>query len=163
MFIRCLIIILTFFPSVASALCFEEAARLYGISPNLLKSIAKVESNFNTGAINRNKDGSFDMGVMQINSSWIKTLELNPDELVKNPCYNVMTGARILRKCIDRHGYTWEAVGCYNAVSPNYRMKYSWRIFDELKKGAKQEASSQSPYKNSSLFFSVRDKVEMEQ
>jgi len=115
------------------------------------------------GAINRNRNGSFDMGIMQINSNWIKTLELNPDELVKNPCYNVMTGARILRKCIDKHGYTWEAVGCYNAVSPNYRMKYSWRIFDELKKGAKQEASYQSPNKNSSLFFSVRDKVEMEQ
>lgn len=150
------------FPSAASAFCFEEAAQLYGLNPNLLKSIAKVESNLNANAIGRNKNGSFDIGVMQINSGWIKALQLNPDELIKNPCYNVMTGARILKKCTDRHGYTWEAVGCYNAVSPDYRVKYSWRIFDALKKGAPYGASSRSPDKNSSLTFSVRDITEME-
>ncbi|NXD07693.1 LYSC protein, partial [Nothocercus nigrocapillus] len=31
---------------------------------------AKYESNFNTGAINRNSDGSSDYGILQINSRW---------------------------------------------------------------------------------------------
>ncbi|NXG31036.1 LYSC protein, partial [Dromaius novaehollandiae] len=31
---------------------------------------AKYESNFNTAAINRNRDGSSDYGILQINSRW---------------------------------------------------------------------------------------------
>ncbi|NXA33732.1 LYSC protein, partial [Eudromia elegans] len=31
---------------------------------------AKYESSFNTGAVNRNRDGSSDYGILQINSRW---------------------------------------------------------------------------------------------
>lgn len=143
-------------PVVACAFCFDEAAQEYGISPRLLQSIARIESNFNPSAINRNSNGSRDLGLMQINSSWIKTLELDSQELLHNPCYNVMTGARILKKCMDRHGYTWEAVGCYNAANTSYRMRYSWKIFRELQREPRGEASLRSSG-DSSFFFAVRD------
>jgi hypothetical protein len=115
------------------AFCFEEAGREYGISPQLLKTIAMTESNFKTDALNKNNNGTLDIGLMQINSFWIKILGLNANELISNPCYNTMIGAKILRQCIDRYGYTWEAVGCYNAASSHKRVSYSWKIFNKLK------------------------------
>lgn len=47
---------------------------MYGISPRLLWSISKGESNFNPLAVNHNTNGSYDFGLMQINSSWAPTL-----------------------------------------------------------------------------------------
>ena len=159
--LRCLFLLILL-PSVAFAFCFEEAAQLYGLNATLLRSIAKVESNFNACAINVNKDGSYDLGVMQINSTWTQRLGLDGDKLLNNACYNVMTGAKILRKCIDRHGYTWEAVGCYNAVSTHHRVKYAWKIYEALKKESYRSASNVVSRKHSSLSFSVVDITEIE-
>jgi|GEM_PF-462474 len=115
------------------AFCFDEAGKTYGINPQLLQSIARIESNLNPNAINKNSNGSTDMGIMQVNSSWIASLGLDSGRLVSDPCYNVITGSRILKYCIDKHGYTWEAVGCYNAVSRHKRVDYSWKVYNRLK------------------------------
>jgi soluble lytic murein transglycosylase-like protein len=100
---------------------------------------------------------------MQINSAWIDVLSLKREELITDPCYNVKTGAGILRRCIDAHGYTWEAVGCYNATSIGKRVDYSWKIFRELKRekarniAKKKEASPGTGSSVQSLQFRVRD------
>lgn len=120
-------------PALTIAFCFEEAGRKYGINSRLLASIARVESNMNPKALNLNKNGTSDFGLMQINSFWIKPLALDMDKLISNPCYNTMTGANILRYCLDRHGYNWKAVGCYNASSKPKMAEYSWKIFQMLK------------------------------
>ncbi|MBI5212513.1 MAG: lytic transglycosylase domain-containing protein [Nitrospirae bacterium] len=166
----------------AHAFCFEDAGKAYGINHALIESIARIESNLNPKAVNKNLNGSIDIGLMQINSFWVKTLGLNADELISNPCYNTMTGARILRQCIDRYGYTWEAVGCYNATSKHKRVNYSWKIFNRLRaeeqksRGAEERKAAIThnsklhhevaigkvaigQTQNSELFFSVRDKM----
>ena len=120
-------------PFSASSMCFEEAGRGYGISPALLYAIAKVESNLNPGAINRNTNGSYDYGLMQINSGWYATLGRDRWERLSDACYNVHVGAWILRQCIDRYGYTWDAVGYYNASSKPKRTAYAWKIYNTLK------------------------------
>ena len=130
----CYIFLLIICNAAAQAFCFEEAGKEHRISPELLRSIARVESGFNYKAVNKNRNGSRDLGLMQINSAWIDTLSLKRDELITDPCYNVMTGAGILRRCIDRHEYTWEAIGCYNAKSKGKREGYSWKIYRELKR-----------------------------
>ena len=127
-------------PATAFPFCFEEAGRTYGISPLLLRGIARVESNMNPAAINRNINGSSDLGLMQVNSFWLKTLGTTPDELLRDPCYNVMAGAWILKGCIDRHGETWNAVGCYNASSHDKRVDYSWKVYRELRRDARTSA-----------------------
>jgi len=150
-------------PMRAEAFCFEEAGKVHNVSSKLLKSIAQVESGLNSNVVNTNRNGSTDLGLMQINSSWVDAMNLNKDELISNPCYNVMTGANILRQCIDRHGYTWEAVGCYNAKSKGKRVGYSWKIFRELKKEkarkiAKDKGSlPETVSSGQSLYFRVRD------
>ena len=131
---------LLFLPSMVAAFCFDEAAQQHGLSPRLLRSIAMVESGCRPAAVHVNSNGSTDLGMMQVNSSWISKLGLDTGRLLRDPCYNVMTGARILRQCVDRYGYTWEAVGCYNAFSRDKRVDYSWKILRALK-GASPDSS----------------------
>ncbi len=96
--------------------CFNSAGNYYHVSPVLLKSIAIVESGLNQNAVNYDSDGTYDMGIMQVNSSWKKTIgNLRWDAAKRNVCYNIFVGAWILSKCVRRFGYNWQAVSCYNA------------------------------------------------
>lgn len=116
--------------------CFIQAGQHYQVHPNLLWGIAKVESNFNPYAINKNSNGTYDIGIMQINSSWIpvlKTHGLKDERYLWDPCYNIQVGAWVLSQCIAKFGYTWEAVGCYNATSKVKRIRYSQKVWKELK------------------------------
>jgi|GEM_PF-1027503 len=153
-------------PATAGAFCFEEAGNAYDINHSLLESIAKTESNLVPTAVNKNRNGTRDIGLMQINSSWTKSLNLNSNLLLSDPCYNLMTGAKILRKCFDKYGYTWEAVGCYNAVSIDKKVRYSWKIFKELVTNNELQVTNynkigkkDAPAKNAEFYFKVKDKL----
>ena len=114
----------------AEAFCFDEAGTMYGISPLLLRIISKGESNFNPVALNYNANGSYDFGLMQINSSWAPTLKkmgISWNTLA-DPCTNVKVGAWVLAQCVSDYGYTWPAVGCYNSRTPSKRDRYASRI-----------------------------------
>jgi len=158
-----ILIIGILYPFFTGAFCFDEAAREYGLNASILRGIAYVESNNNPDAMNYNRNGTTDLGIMQINSSWIKPMGLNKEELIKNPCYNIKTAARIVRKCMDKHGYTWEAIGCYNALNQNGRVKYSWKVFHELNR---TDHSARNPFpsmaSNSFLYFKVHDNEQSE-
>ncbi|WP_108105914.1 lytic transglycosylase domain-containing protein [Geobacter sp. DSM 2909] len=116
--------------NLAAAFCFEEAGNRYGISPHLLYAISKGESSFNPLAINYNSNGTYDYGLMQINSSWesaLRKLGISWNSIA-DPCTNVMVGAWVLSQCIRDYGYSWSAVGCYNSRTPSKRDRYAARI-----------------------------------
>lgn len=118
-------------PAIA---CWEDAAARYRVAPTLLYAIARTESGVNPLAIGRNRDGSRDIGLMQINSGWLPTLArhgIGEPELL-DPCTNLHVGAWVLAQAIHRHGYTWEAVGAYNAVTPARRRAYVARVQRQL-------------------------------
>jgi soluble lytic murein transglycosylase-like protein len=100
--------------------CWTRAGERHGIDPLLLLAVAKVESALNPRAMNRNRNGTYDIGLMQINSSHLPRLVkagVTHKRLIDEPCTSIDTGASILAGFIDRHGYTWNAVGAYNAGS----------------------------------------------
>lgn len=107
---------------------------MYNISPDLLWGIAKYESNFHPGAINYNENGTYDFGLMQINSSWYRTIGKANWRALADPCYNVKVASWILSRCIGKYGYTWDAVGCYNARSKSKRDRYAHNIYAILKR-----------------------------
>jgi soluble lytic murein transglycosylase-like protein len=133
--ISTVLLLILVLPCSCSAFCFEEAGSSYGISPLLLWSIAWVESGFNPQAINWNEDGSYDFGLMQINSSWAERIGLDLWLKLGDPCINLKVGAWILAQCFEQHGYTWDGVGCYNARSASKRVSYANRVYKRVKLG----------------------------
>lgn len=120
--------------------CFIEAGKYYAISPLLLRVIAEQESGLNELALNENVNGSLDVGLMQINSQWFDEIEsqgVRKEELW-DPCINIFVGAWVLARNIARYGYTWSAVGAYNAgtaetqQAESRRSKYAWQIAKKL-------------------------------
>ncbi|HEY6872425.1 MAG TPA: lytic transglycosylase domain-containing protein [Geobacteraceae bacterium] len=120
--------------AAAEPFCFDEAGTQYSINPQILRAIAKVESNFNPRAINWNTNGSYDFGVMQINSSWAPALGMERWNSLGDTCSNIKTGAMILANCMKKYGYTWEAIGCYNSQTPDKRDRYARAVFKQLQR-----------------------------
>jgi len=107
--------------SLAALNYYEEAGEYFGIDPRLLWSIAKVESNLNPNAINTNANGTEDIGIMQINTVHLPTLAkhgISKDDLF-NPRINIFVGAWVLQRCFKKHGFTKNAVTCYNGRIKN--------------------------------------------
>ena len=97
---------------------------------------AMNESLLGGGTVNR--DGSYDVGLMQINSSHFSELELegiDEQRLIAEPCTSIMVGASILSKMIKVYGNNWEAVGAYNAGLKkdrfSQRMVYARKVWDK--------------------------------
>ncbi|MEN3291423.1 MAG: hypothetical protein V7642_676 [Burkholderiales bacterium] len=114
--------------------CWEQAGVKYNVSPYVLYAIAKTESDMNPLALNRNKNGSYDIGLMQINSRWLPALRkygLNEQQLW-DPCINVHIGAWVLAHNMQRLGNSWEAVGAYNASDPQLRIRYAIKVYKNL-------------------------------
>ncbi len=132
-----LVLLISFKTFSSESYCFEEAGERYDINPYLLFTIAQVESNLNPQAVNRNKNGTYDIGLMQINSRWLKVLKkwgIKEKDLF-NPCQNVFVGAWVLRQCINKYGNTWRSIDCYNKGSKaKESSKYVWKIYNEYNK-----------------------------
>lgn len=88
---------------------FQAASNQYNVPVNLLKAVAKVESNFNPNATSR--CGA--MGVMQLMPRTAQGLGVND---AYNAQENIMGGAKYLSQLLHRYdGNTALALAAYNA------------------------------------------------
>ncbi len=147
-------------PSICLA-CWSDAERLYGVSSHLLYAVARAESNLQPGAMNvahRTRTGTYDIGLMQINSSHLPklaTLGISERDLLE-PCTNIMVGAWLLADSFARRGVSWEAVGAYNAACTQLkgadcaaaRSRYAWRVYRRLPGDTAQLLSQQAARAN---------------
>ena len=141
-FIFACVLVLVCLPAKA-ATCFEHAAQRYGVPVSLLKAISLQESSGRANAFNRNPNGSYDMGLMQINSTWLPTLARHgiSAQHLWDPCVSILVGAWILSNNFSRLGYNTQGLGAYNAVSPHKRERYARQVLRRLPQVA--SASSQ--------------------
>ncbi|WP_232072367.1 transglycosylase SLT domain-containing protein [Paraburkholderia pallida] len=118
-------------PATARADCIDDAASFQHVNVSLMRAIAQVESGTQTHAINTNSDGTVDIGLMQINSSWLPRLarEGISEQSLFDPCTNAYVGAWILAENIRQYGPTWSAIGAYNASSPDKRLAYARKVY----------------------------------
>jgi hypothetical protein len=111
---------------------FLEAAQKYNVPVLLLPAIAEQESGNNPWALNiagksympkskeealqtlrDNYKPSFDVGLMQVNSFWIRRLNLRVEDVFE-PNVNITIAAYILDECFHTYGTNWKALGAYH-------------------------------------------------
>lgn len=120
---------------VARADCLDDAATFQHVSVSLMRGIAQVESGMNPNAVNTNTNGTVDIGLMQINSTWLPTLarEGITRESLFDACTNAYVGAWILSQNIRQLGPNWNAIGAYNSASPDKRLAYARKVYDAIR------------------------------
>ena len=128
--------------------CVVAAAERHSVNPWVLKAILKVESNFNPGAVNRNPNGTKDIGMAQINTIHLRELSkhgISGTDLL-DPCVSTYVAAWHLSKQYRQYGNTWFAVGAYHSVSRCYNDRYvglvwnalvDWKVVEEPRRRTK--------------------------
>lgn len=112
--------------------CVSQSSQAYGIQPIMLKTIIAVEGG-QAGTASRNTNGTYDMGVMQVNTIHLNAIQrelgYNWKDLIFNPCKNIDAGAWILSKRLkEEPTRPWLAVGNYHSKSPAKRVVYLKKI-----------------------------------
>lgn len=134
---------------------FKQVADEFSLQPEILYAIADHESGYNPWALNiegrgvypesreealaiigDNLNKSFDVGLMQVNSYWLRKFDMSAREALE-PEGNLRLGAWILRYCLDKYGYNWKAIGAYHTGSPkklpNRSRAYAVKVMKKYK------------------------------
>jgi len=111
----------------------NEKGQKYGVPPVIIKATILTENEeMRWDAINENSDGSFDIGVGQINTIWLdepatKHFNLTVDKLL-NPEINIEVVAFLLSRHIRKKGLNYYAIGCYHNRHPEKQVKWLERF-----------------------------------
>ncbi len=142
---------------------FDSAAAMFNVPRAWTRAIAEVESGNDAFALNiggksyyfatkeealqvaeevKKTGGSFDAGVMQVNSQWLERLNI-PLPAALDPEANILLGSWILSEEIKQHGRNWTAVGRYHSPSEDRGNKYVEQVKQALKRQASKTKKSE--------------------
>lgn len=124
------------------AACIFMAAQTYGIPPAVLLGIYQVEAGRVGQEVGPNRNGSYDLGPMQINTIWLPELATQWGVSVStarrwvrdDSCTNVGVAAWILRRHIDETQDLSRAISHYHSRTPNIGDSYKYRVIASMKK-----------------------------
>ena len=116
--------------------CMAAVAAFNQLPPRVLPSIQAVEGG-EPGMIHRNRDGSEDLGLMQVNTRWLGPLARYTGltesavrfRLIEWPCYNIAAAGAILRVYLNEtHGDLMRAIGDYHSHTPALSQAYQEQV-----------------------------------
>lgn len=122
--------------SIPYLACMTLVANIYAIPPRVLPAIQRVEGG-RVGTVSRNRNGTEDFGVMQVNSIWLRPLaqytglseEVVRHRLIHDACFNIAAAGAIFRHKLDRRrGDVLSAVGDYHSRTPHLHDAYLSRV-----------------------------------
>lgn len=111
----------------ASADCVDDSAAFHAVNPNVLRAILWGESRMNAKAVNRNRNGSIDVGIGQINTlhfNELRSLGVTP-EMLLDACVGTYVAGWHLGKKVRKLGNTWAAIGAYHSETPLLQKAYA--------------------------------------
>lgn len=122
--------------------CMALTAAVYHLPPRVLPSIQAVEGG-RVGLVHLNRNGSRDLGVMQINELWIAPIArftALPEAVVRNrllndSCFNIAAAGLIMRTVLNEtRGDLMQAVGNYHSHTPILNLGYQDRVLASARK-----------------------------
>jgi hypothetical protein len=116
--------------------CMAGVAAFYHLPPRVLPAIQAVEGG-HAGVVHLNRDGSQDLGVMQVNTRWIGPIahatglaaEAVQRRLTDDTCFNIAVAGAIMRAYLDEaRGDLMLAIGYYHSHTPWLNQAYRTRV-----------------------------------
>lgn len=108
---------------------YEKYGKQYGISPKLLKAIAKVESGEQPGIVG---DDGESVGLFQIQPKW-HAQRLKEGESLLDPEVNTRIACEILTELMDKYATLDEVLTAYNRGYDDGSRMYANRVYKEMK------------------------------
>jgi soluble lytic murein transglycosylase-like protein len=115
--------------------CINTAAIIYKVPATVVLSVIKKEGGRNGDAI-KNKNGTFDYGVMQINSIWLPKISAYgyaKHDIQYDACKNILVGTWILSRSIAEGKNIWSGIGNYHSHTPDHNRAYRNGIYKNYK------------------------------
>lgn len=128
--------------------CIVPASEFHRVNPFVLRAILNVESRLNPAAVNRNDNGTVDIGIGQMNSMHLRELQAHgiTSSHLQDACIGTYVAAWHLRKQITRYGNTWFGVAAYHSATPYFNQRYQALVKNELvRMGVLQESLQRVP------------------
>lgn len=126
-------------PAGNSGQCLTQAATHYGVNLGILESVRAVEGGW-PGARVKNRNGTRDLGVMQINSSWLsnpvlRARGITETRLANDTCVNYWVATWIYaHELRDTGGDPWAAAGNYHSHTPRHHQAYKSKVIRSWKR-----------------------------
>lgn len=130
-------------PTIVTPQCFIHASNVNHVSLSIAAALMKTEGG-RPGMMKRNKNGSYDLGVMQVNDrTWVRKIAnnyFNGDyqrayiTIRDDGCFNVLMGTQIFSTYLqEAHGDYLTAIGWYNSHTPEYMHKYQQTVISKYR------------------------------
>lgn len=107
--------------------CCIAASLEYYVPVDVLLAIAELE-NGKVGTISRNRNGTYDIGPMQFNSSYLAELSqfgITQEDVNKEGCYPYRLAAWRIKNHIENDkGDIWTKAANYHSKTPVYNARY---------------------------------------
>ena len=116
--------------------CIIAAAEFHSVNPAILRAILKVESNLNPTAFGRNRNGTVDIGIGQINSMHLPELAKYGVTVAHlyDGCSATYVAAWHLKTVINANGNTLQGIAAYHSKTPYFNQRYQIMLSNELVK-----------------------------
>lgn len=127
--------------------CVVDAAHASGLPLAALLGILATE-NGRMGEALDNKNGTWDMGPFQINTTHVNELAamgVAPETVLRDGRVNAYAAAWLLRKEYRRTGDLWQAIGAYHSRTPQRRDAYIRRVQANLERLRREGIFTLSP------------------
>jgi len=114
--------------------CVGQAAAFHRVNADILHAIILVESDGRPSVVNRNRNGTLDIGMAQINSIHLPELSrygIQAEHLF-DECVAAFVAAWHYGRQVRRLGNTWQAIGAYHSRTPQHNQRYQRLVFERL-------------------------------
>lgn len=107
--------------------CSIQASEQYDLAPEIVLSVAQAEGG-HVGQWVKNTNGTYDVGVMQFNTAYLKSLEkfgITPDHVAGKGCFPYKLASwRIKKHITEDEGDLWTKVANYHSRTPRFNAIY---------------------------------------